>query len=485
MPVVLCNMMGGVQQHYSEQSNGVARQSRLDIPCEGRTIELLTISMNRREFLATSAMAGVGLSMMAADVPTLSKSNSRPAILGGNPIRTTPWQRWPVFGDIEDKTMLDAVRSGHWYRYGGKHVAGFEKEYAQRAGAKYCIATNSGTTALFAALGALGIGPGDEVILPPYTFVATYNVITLNYALPVFVDVDLETSQIDANKIEAAITSNTRAIVPVHIGGNPADLDKILAIGKKHNIPVIEDACQSHLAEWRGKMVGTWGLAGCFSFQASKNLNSGEGGAILTNDAQFANFCEGFQDQGRPKKGGGDFARGGNFRMTEFQGAMLQAQMTRIEEFAKRREENGKYLDTLLRQIPGILLQRSYDGCTRHAYHLYAFRYQPEQFTGLTLARFMQALNKEGIECGGGYTPMSDDAHIRNLLKNPHYQRLYSKETLQRWEHNLECPQNRLLCSQNVRLSQYQLLGPRGDMEQIAEAIHKIQVNAADIAKMG
>jgi dTDP-4-amino-4,6-dideoxygalactose transaminase len=230
-------------------------------------------------------------------------------------------------------------------------------------------------------------------------------------------------------------------------------------------------------------MVGGWGLAGCFSFQASKNLNSGEGGAILTNDPEFANFCEGFQDQGRPKKGGGAFTRGANLRMTEFQGGMLQAQMTRIEEFAKRREENGKYLNALLEQIPGIIPQRSYDGCTRHAYHLYAFRYKAEKFGGLNRAKFMQALNREGIECAGGYTPMGDDEHVKNLLKDRHYQRLYSKETLERWEQNLECPQNRILCSENVRLSQYQLLGPRSDMDQIAEAIHKIQTSSGDIAK--
>jgi perosamine synthetase len=440
--------------------------------------------MNRREFLATSAAAGVGFSLFGADAPSVVKSNSRPAILGGNPVRTAPWPSWPVFGDIEDKMMLEAVRSGRWYRYSGSHVKGFEKAYAERAGAKYCIATNSGTSALFAVMGALGIGPGDEVILPPYTFVATYNVITLNYALPVFVDVDVETSQIDANKIEAAITPNTRAIVPVHIGGNCVELDKILAIGKKHNIPVIEDACQSHLAEWRGKMVGTWGLAGCFSFQASKNLNSGEGGAILTNDAEFASFCEGFQNQGRPKKNAGDFTRGANLRMTEFQGAMLQAQMTRIEEFAKRREENGKYLTTLLQQIPGIIPQRSYYGCTRHAYHLYAFRYKADKFAGLTRAKFIQAINHEGIECGAGYAPMADDPHVKNLLKNRHYQRLYSKDELNRWENNLECPQTRTLCSENVWFTQNQLLGPRSDMDQIAEAIRKIQANAGEIAKV-
>ena len=194
------------------------------------------------------------------------------------------------------------MHSGQWFRGSGKAVSRFEDAYEKLTGAKHCLATASGTAALYTALGALDVGPGDEVIIPPYTFVATYNVVVLNYALPVFVDSDLESFQIDANKIEAAITKDTKAIMPVHIGGYPADLDKILDVAGKHKIPVIEDACQAHLAEWRGRKVGTWGLAGCFSFQASKNLNSGEGGAVLTNDDQFAEVCYNFHNQGRARQ---------------------------------------------------------------------------------------------------------------------------------------------------------------------------------------
>jgi dTDP-4-amino-4,6-dideoxygalactose transaminase len=377
------------------------------------------------------------------------------------------------------------LRSGKWFRYAGNQVAKFEKAYATRAGAKHCVATSSGTTALLTMLGALNIGPSDEVILPPYTFVATYNAITSNYALPVFVDIDVTTSQIDADKIEAAITPNTKAIIPVHLAGNVCDMDKILSVAKKHNIAVIEDACQSHLAEWRGKMVGTWGTAGCFSFQASKNLNSGEGGAILTNDDHFADLCAAFQDQGvgRNAKFENPFTRGANFRMTEFQGALLQAQMTRIEEYAKRRTENANYLTSLLKEIPGITPQKSYDGCTRHAYHLYAFRYKAEQFAGLSRDKFVQALNREGIGGGAGYPHMPRGPHVKNLAKNRHYQRLYSKQDLDRFAAHCECPQNQILCAENVWFTQNQLLGPRSDMNQIAEAIHKIQANAAEIAR--
>lgn len=438
--------------------------------------------MNRRQFLATTAVAGVGLTLtnvFAADA-------AKPAILGGTPVRTADWPKWPVCNEVEDKLLLEAVRSRKWNRYGGKQVKAFEKAYAARAGAKLCVATNSGTSSLFTCLGALGIGPGDEVILPPFTFIATFNVITLSYALPIYVDVDPETSQIDANKIEAAISPNTKAIIAVQIGGNVCDMDKIGAISKKHNIPVIEDACQSHLAEWRGRMVGNWGLAGCFSFQASKNLNCGDGGAILTNDPDFGAKCESFQDQSRNKgpKNLSAGCRAGNLRMTEFQGAILNAQMTRLEDQSKRREENAEYLTSMLRDIPGIIPQKSYPGCTRHAWHVYAFRYKKEHFAGLGRDKFILALKKEGIdETAAGYSPWNKEGHVSSLAKNRHYQKLYPKETLDRWQQHRECPQNDILCSENVRFTQTMLLGTKSDMEQIVAAIKKIQKHAGEIAK--
>jgi dTDP-4-amino-4,6-dideoxygalactose transaminase len=435
--------------------------------------------MNRREFIAATASAGFG-----AALPQVLAAPDRPAILGGTPVRQGGWPKWPVYGDVEDKLLLEAVRSGKWNRYGGKQVRAFEQAFARRAGTKACVATNSGTSALFSCMGALGIGPGDEVILPPFTFVATFHIITLNYALPMYVDVDPDTSQIDAGKIEAAISPNTKAIIPVHIGGNVADLDRICAIGRKHNIPVIEDACQSHLAEWRGRMIGNWGLAGCFSFQASKNLNCGDGGAIVSNDPDFAFRCESFHDQSRAKGPAGRVAgcRAGNLRMTEFQGAVLNAQLSRLEEQAKHREQNAEYLTSLLREIPGILPQKTYAGCTRLAWHVYAFRYKKEHFAGLSRDRFIEALKKEGlVEAGPGYTAWNKERHVSSLAENPHYRRLYSKSTLDRWQQHRECPWNDVLCAENVRFTQPMLLGPRSDMDQIAEAIRKVQKHASDI----
>ena len=453
--------------------------------------------ISRRQFIQTTSLAGAGLALAprlgAAAETGAAVPGAKPASLGGSKAHPGEWPKWPVFGETEEKRLLETLRSGQWFRYnaGAVQVSGFEDTYAKRAGAKHCIATSSGTSSLYVALGALDIGPGDEVILTPYTFVATYNVIVLNYALPVFVDVELDTFQIDPAKLEAAISPNTKAIIPVHIGGNVADLDRVIEVANKHRVPVIEDACQAHLSEWRGRMVGNWGLCGCFSFQASKNLNSGEGGAILTNNDEFAHRCELFHDQGRARKtaagNAGDFAysgnRGTNMRMTEWHGAILQAQTTRLEEQSKRRWENGQYLTQMLKEIPGVAPARLYEGCTRSAYHLYMFRYEKEHFGGLPQQKFIAALNREGVPCGSGYSQLNTDHYVTSLRENRHYRRLYSAETWARWEKQAACPQNDLLCAQSVWLAQTMLLGSRTDMEQIAEAVRKIQAHAAEIAR--
>src|SRR5450631_2611416 len=233
--------------------------------------------LSRRGFLAGASAAGVALHASAADA-------GKPALLGGSKVRPQPFPAWPVTDETEEHALMDVLHSGKWYRGNGQKVKKFEQEYARVTGAKDCLATCNGTAALFISLNVMGVEPGDEVIIPPYTFIATLNVVLRQYALPVFVDTDPATFQMDARKVEAAITDRTRAIMPVHLGGNVCDVDALLGISRKHKLPLIEDACQAHLSEWKGRKVGTWGDAGCFSFQASKNLNSGEGGAILFND---------------------------------------------------------------------------------------------------------------------------------------------------------------------------------------------------------
>ena len=444
-------------------------------------------NMNRRRFLTTAAVASAAATLPLSAAPGQG-AMGRPALLGGKPVRARPPHRWPVFDEREDKAILEAVHSGKWYRGSGKNVSQFEAAYAKATGAKNCLATNSGTSALFASLNAVGVSAGDEVIVAPYTFIATVNVILLHHALPIFVDTDPATMQIDARKIEAAITDRTTAIIPVHLGGSAADLDTILPIAKKHKLPVIEDTCQSHLAQWRGRSLGTWGDTGCFSFQASKNLNCGDGGAVITNSEELADKCYSFHNQCRPRPNSKSATvctsdRGGNLRMTEFQAAILLAQMTRLEEQMKTREQNAAYLRELLKEIPGVVPAKMYEGCTRNAYHLFMFRYDKEHFGGLSRKRFLEAIRAEGIDCNPGYGPLNKDEFIKNSLASRSWQRLFPAETLAKWEERTQCPANDKLSEEAAWFTQPVLLGPRGDMEQVVEAIRKIQAHAAELAK--
>jgi dTDP-4-amino-4,6-dideoxygalactose transaminase len=438
----------------------------------------------RRRFLSTTC-AGAVVAGASGSVSLGSTSDDKLALLGGTPVRNTPFPSWPVIGEREEKDLVETLRTKRWNRIGGSVVEKFEKVWAERLSARHCLATSSGTSALVCSVNAIEIGPGDEVIVPPYTFVATVNPVLLNHALPVFVDTDRETSQIDASKIERAITTRTRAIIPVHLGGSAANLDAILQIAKKRNLFVIEDACQSHLAEWRGKKVGTLGDLGCFSFQASKHLNSGEGGAVVSDNASLIEICKSFHNQGRGEMnaGMGYVRNGDNRRLTEFQGTLLLAQLTRLEEQAKTREQNAEYLTRMLREIPGITPAKMYEGCTRNAYHIYMLRYDANHFSGLARERFLKALRAEGIPCSSGYTPLNKEPFLKNTLSSRAFRYIYSAKVIADLEERNRCPENDRLCQEAVWFSQTLLLGGRQDMDQIAEAIRKIQKQASLLAR--
>lgn len=433
-------------------------------------------SVTRRRFVAAAAGGGLGIA---------SASTAKLAVLGGEPVRRAPFPSWPKIGSPEETGLMEVLRSGKWFRGYGDVVNRFEKQYAQLTGARHCVATASGTAALFTSLNALDVGPGDEVLVPPYTFIATINVVLLQHAIPIFVDTDIETFQMDATKVESQITDRTTAMIPVHLGGAAVNMDTILAVAAKRQIAVIEDACQAHLGEWRGKKVGTLGATGCFSFQASKNLNSGEGGAVLTNSDEIAEKAYAFHNNGRGK-GVGSYtfsyrAQGSNERMTEFQGALLLAQMTRLEEQSRTREQNAAYLTKMLNEIPGIQVAKTYAGCTRNAYHLFMFRYRKEAFADAPRSAFLKALSAEGIPCSGGYSPLNKEPFIKNVLHSKGYRRIYPEKLLKQWEERNQCPVNDRLCEEAVWLTQTMLLGTREDMEQIAAAIRKIQANASQL----
>ncbi|MGI8785078.1 MAG: DegT/DnrJ/EryC1/StrS family aminotransferase [Acidobacteriota bacterium] len=342
-------------------------------------------NLSRRNFLGAAAVGAAGFRFARSGA-----SADKLAALGGSPVRSSPFPSWPVVGADGESAWMDVLRSHRWSRGNGNRAKQFEQVWAKTLGARHCLAVANGTSALYLSLKALGIGPGDEVIVPPYTFIATVNAVLAAYALPVFVDTDPETFQIDARRVDAAVTDRTRCLMPVHLGGSAADLDTILEVARKRRLTVIEDACQAHLSEWGGAKVGTLGDTGCFSFQASKNLNSGEGGAVVTNRADLYEFCESFHNNGRGfATSPAAFAYEGtgfNLRITEFQAALLLEQHNRLEAQSRVRDQNAAYLTRMLGEIEGIAPAKMYPKCTRNAYHLYMFRYDRRHFSGVARA---------------------------------------------------------------------------------------------------
>jgi len=433
----------------------------------------------RRGFMHQTGQLGLAAAM-AAYAPTVlvaaEQSDDKAAILGGTPVRRASFSGWPNRSGNEVEYLTDVSNAGHWGGFSGKYVARFEQEYAKMCGAKRCITTNAGTTALVSALGALDVGPGDEIITSPYTFIATLNSVMAHFALPVPVDVDYETFQIDPKKMDAACTDNTVCLLPVHIGGYPADMDGIMEISRRRNIPVIEDACQAHLGKWGDQYLGAIGLAGCFSFQASKNLNCGEGGAVLTNDDDFAHKVTMMQQNAG--------YRGTNFRMTEFQGATLCAQIKLIEKFAQQRQENGIYLNKLLSEIPGIYPAKLYSNATQSTWHLYMYRIVTEEF-GLNRNQFSRAMGAEGIGTGGGYGAVNWGEYVRTSYAGRAASRVYPKKTMDDYINRVGAlPSFHRLCSEALWLGQTMMIGPRTNMDIIAEAARRIHKNAAEIAKL-
>jgi perosamine synthetase len=441
--------------------------------------------LSRRTFIGGAATAGAGICLglpTAASAAAAKKSTVAPAGAAETVARSAT--DWPVSDTRDEKALVDVLRSGKWGRTAGgaSRVKEFEAVFAERMRAKYCVATSSGTTALLSSLGALNIGPGDEVVLPPYTFVATFNVITAQYALPVFADVDPASFQIDPAKVSAAITPATKLLLPVHIGGSPCDLNAMAEIARSRKVAMLEDACQSPGAEWQGEPVGTKGIGGCFSFQASKNLTAGEGGAVVTNDEAFANQVYNFHTPGGPKAAP-SWGRAANYRLTEFQAALLLTQYSRFKDQQDVRNANALHLTAALQKIPGIVPAKLLGNGSRSAWHLYMFRYDARQFAGLPRAKFLQALAKDGVPASGGYTTLNNSTHVKALAENPHYQRIYGKETMARWVDRNQCPVNDKLIEEAVWFTQTRLLGSRSDMERIAESISGIQKRAGELAR--
>ncbi len=443
--------------------------------------------VSRRRFLKRASVGTVGAvtaGAMSASGVTVNKAEGL-AALGGNPVRTTPFPRWPPATPDVEQSLVAAYRSGRWTRTADAgQVAAFEKRFAELVGTERCVATGSGTQALHTALHALGVEAGDEVLVAPCTFIASVQAILMCTALPVFVDVNIDTFQMDPEKIEPLIGSDTRAVEPVHIGGLPCDMVRIAAVAKRHGLKVVEDAAQAVLAEFQGKKCGTFGDLGCFSFQTSKVLACGEGGAIVGNDAEVLDKCYAFHNMGLTGKNQ-SVGIGTKYRMNELEAALLIPQLATLAQQTRIRNENAVYLAQRLEQIPGIVPQRLHEGVTQGAYYIYGFRYQKKRFNDAPKEKFLKALRAERIPFTTMYFDrLNTQPFIENTLSSRTFQRIFSKQRLDRYREQNRCPANDQLADEGVWLPQYVFLGERRDMDDIADAVAKISEHREQLARL-
>jgi len=402
------------------------------------------------------------------------------AINGGPPIRTTPFPTWPRFDDTDEKALTSVLHSGRWGM--GNRIDEFEAAFAAYQEAEYGISLNSGTTALQVALSAVGVGPGDEVIVPSYTFVATASAVAAVGGVPVFVDVLADTYNINPQSVEQALTAKTRAVIAVHIGGQPADLDALGELLGRRGVALIEDAAQAHGAAWKGRKVGAIGDLGTFSFQASKNLTAGEGGAVISNDRELADRAWSHHNCGRSRTGAWyEHPRlGSNYRMSEFHAALLLSQLQRLDEQMATRTRNGQLLASLLDEIEGVAPLTVDERVTTHAYHLFVLRFDSERFGGITRERFLEAMSAEGIPCSSGYRPLYREAAFTNSfadypLETPYFNGVpdYSR---------FNCPVTEHICAaESIWFTQNTLLGDEADTRTIAETVTKLRDRVSEL----
>ena len=448
--------------------------------------------IRRRHFLAA---ASVGSLWSVANGSTSSVSlftgdASKPAVLGGRPVRTKPFPSWPVWDDADEKAVIPVLQRGRWSR--SEVVNKAEAKFAELMGVKRCLLTFCGTQALIVSLHTVGVGAGDEVIVTPYTFVATIHSILQNNALPVFVDVDPDTWSMDPDKIPEKMSDHTYAILPVHIGGSPCHMEKIMQIAKARDLRVVEDACQAHMSEWNGKKVGSFGDFGCFSLQNGKVITCGEGGAIIGNDDEMMDRAHSYHNFARPHgptmKGGeyGYVGMGTKARITEFQASIVITQMETSDQEITRREKNGKYLAAKLGQIPGIVPRKEYPQTTRVSHYTCGFRYKAEHFDGLSRDRFLRAVKAEGVPIGSSLGNIARhsqnrEGSIEGVLKSKTFKAIYSEKRIKDYRERLSCPEAEQLVKETIGFSQNVLLGTQKDMDDIVDAVQKVYENRKEL----
>jgi dTDP-4-amino-4,6-dideoxygalactose transaminase len=403
------------------------------------------------------------------------------ALLGGKPAKTTPTPDWPYYDDQEKQALMQVLESRLWWRTPGSQTLAFEGEFAAYQQASYGVAVTNGTAALEVAIAALGIGPGDEIILPDFTFIATASAVLAAGAMPVMVDSTPDTYCIDPVLAEAAITPHTKAIIAVHMAGHPADLDALMGICRRHQLALIEDSAHAHGSEWKGRRIGAIGDIGTFSFQASKLLTSGEGGMIITNDSDLERRLRSIHDCGRMP---GEwfyshFVYGSNYRLSEWQGAVLRCQLGRAEVQRAVRSRNAAFLDGELLSIQGLTPQKQDPRCTCNGHYAYIFHYDRTAFNGLPIQRFIEALNAEGVPTQASYPPL----HKLDVFQSGAFRKRLSGVQAEADFAFLraEFPNTYRAAWETVWLPQPLLLGSLDDMQAVLDAMRKIQLNAGEL----
>ncbi|MCX6222674.1 MAG: DegT/DnrJ/EryC1/StrS family aminotransferase [Bacteroidia bacterium] len=440
----------------------------------------------RRRFITTVSV-GSAAAVVSGAIPTFGKittlnnETGKLAILGGIPVvKEKVWPAWPYVDEKMVEAIARTTRSGIWCRIQSSTgtVPTFELEYAKLMGTKFALGTGSGTQALSTCVEALGIGPGDEVITSPYTDMGTISSIITSRALPVMADLDPESFQLDPREVERRITENTKAIMPVHIMGQPCNMERIMAIAKKHNLKVIEDTCQAHLGVYQGKVLGTIGDLGCFSFQTSKTISCGEGGGIIGNNEELMDKCYTVQNHGTSRKGRSETI-GPKYRMNEFEGAILLAQLGGAKDRFALRNKNAAYLTSKLKNFPGLVPQKLYEGTESGSFYLYTMSYHKEHFNNAPRDKFLKALSAEGIVMSGYIANgLHKEPWVDHILNLKVYQKMYSPARLKQYLEELACPKCDQVCADMVMLwASGPLLGTQADMDDIISAIMKVYDN--------
>lgn len=392
---------------------------------------------------------------------------SRLALLGGTPVRTQPLPSWPKWDDQERRELLAVLDSGNWWRLAGTKVRAFEAAFAAHHSAPGCWAVTNGTHGLELALLAAGIGPGDEVVVPAFTFISTATAVMRVGAVPIAADVDPGTFCLTPASAQRALSPRTKAIIPVHMAGQMCDMDQFHSLAKSHDVHLIEDAAHAPGATWAGKSVGTTSKAAVFSFQQMKVLTAGEGGAVIAHDSDMLERLFLYHNVGRPAadRRYQHLVPGSNYRMSEWQAAVLLGQLSRLNDQTALREAHASALDRALREVPGIRPQSRHPKALTHTHYMYMFYYDSEAFGGVSRSGFIQALNAEGFPA------------------YPAYPVIYNTELFASVAHRQpgKCPNAEGIANEVVWIHHRFLLGDEADALSLIPAIEKIREGAEDL----